>query len=298
MNGSIARTSGPIRGRLARLAVAGGVVLAATGAAVTAAAGPAQAAVIVNATAAAAGQVSQSSVAACPAGQFLTGAGGQIVGGTGDVTLTDVIPDLAAQTVTVWGHSNPGAAPPAYSVVAQAICVPGAAPANYQLVTAVSANNPNPIKSQPAACPAGTAVMGLGAQLAGASGQVFYQQIQPNAALAGGTVTAAASGGFAGNWQVTTHLICATPPAGIAAALVTATGPNNNASPKSQASPACPGNALTTGVGGQISNTAAGNVILSQMMANGGQNGSFSGGVSDGLFLANWSATTFNICWG
>jgi hypothetical protein len=57
-------------------------------------------------------------------GEFLTGAAGGINGGGGDVTLTDVIPDLAAQSVTVWGHSNPGAVPGAYEVVATAICVP------------------------------------------------------------------------------------------------------------------------------------------------------------------------------
>jgi hypothetical protein len=39
-------------------------------------------------------------------------------------------------------HSrNPGAVPGAYTVVAQAICVPCAVPANYQLVTANAAQD-------------------------------------------------------------------------------------------------------------------------------------------------------------
>ena len=283
------------RVRLRRLAVVAGLVVAGTGAAVIGAS-PAFAAVINNAAAAAAGTISQVSVAACPAGQVLTGAGGWIVGGAGDVTLTDVIPSLATQTVTAWGHANPGAAPGAYVVVAQAICVPGAPPPNYQLVTSVSANNGAPVKSQVVNCPAGTNLLGLGAQLANGNGEVFYQRIQPNAALNSATVTAGASGGYLGPWQVTAYAICATPPGVIG--LVAATGPLNNAAAKVQATGACPAGTITTGVGGQVSQPATGNVILDRITANAAQNAAVAGADSDGTFFPNWDLTSYNICWG
>jgi hypothetical protein len=283
--------------RLVRLAVAGCLVLAGTGASV-AAATPAAAAVVAATTAAAAGTVSANAVANCPAGEFLTGAAGSIVNGNGDVTLTDVIPDLATQSVTVWGHSNPGAVPGAYTVVAQAICVPGAAPANYQLVTSVSGNNPVPLKSQAVFCPAGTNLLGLGAQLDNANGEAFYQRIEPNATLTGGAVTAGASGGFAGPWQVTAYAICATLPAVLVGTLVNATGPSDSVAVKAQGSGVCPAGALTTGVGATVVASATGHVLLSALTANAAQDTATAVAVEDGLYLPPWDLTSHNICWG
>jgi hypothetical protein len=283
--------------RPARLAVAGCLVLAGTGASLVAAT-PAAAAVVAATTAAAAGTVSANAVAVCPAGEFLTGAGGAIVNGNGDVTLTDVIPDLAAQSVTVWGHSNPGAVPAAYDVIAQAICVPGAVPANYQRITAVSANNAMPYKDQLVFCPAGTNLLGLGAELDNADGQAFYQRIEPNAALTGGAVSAGASGGFAGPWQVTAYAICATLPAALVGTLVNATGANNSVSPKGQVSGACPAGAFTTGVGATVALSAAGNVLVSALTANAAQDTAGVVAVEDGLYFPPWDLTAHNICWG
>jgi hypothetical protein len=283
--------------RLARLAVAGCLVLAGTGASVVAAT-PAAAAVVGATTAAAAGTVSANAVATCPAGEFLSGAGGSIVNGNGDVTLTDVIPDLATQSVTVWGHSNPGAVPGAYTVVAQAICVPGAVPANYQLITSASANNPVPLKNQAVLCPTGTNLLGLGAELLNADGAVFYQRIEPNAALTGGAVTAGASGGFAGPWQVNAYAICATLPAALTGTLVSATGASNSVDLKAQASGVCPAGALTTGVGATVAASATGNVLISALTANAAQDNAGAGAVEDGLYLPPWDLTSHNICWG
>jgi len=285
------------RSKLARLGIAAGVLLAGVGAAITGAA-PAQAAVVNATTAAAAGTVSAVAVAVCPAGEFLTGAAGGVNGGGGDVTLTDVIPDLAAQSVTVWGHSNPGAVPGAYDVVATAICAPGAVPANYQLVVSPSANNGDPIKNQAVTCPAGTSLLGMGAELVGADGQAFYQRIEPNPALNAGAVTAGASGGFAGPWQLIGYGICATPPAGLVGTLVSATGPTNSASPKAQLTAACPAGALTTGVGGTVDFSATGNVLLSRIAVNAAQDTAAAGAVEDGPYLPTWNLTAHDICWG
>jgi len=284
------------RSTLTRLGAVAGLVVSACAVAVLTAT-PANAAVINATTAAAAGTVAASATATCPAGQFLSGAAGSVVGGAGDETMTDVIPNLATQSVTVWGHTNPGAvAPGAYTVVAQAICVPGNAPPNYVLITSASANNTDPIKDQVAVCPAGTNLLGTGAELLNADGNAFYRRIEPDPALTQVSVTAGAAGGFAGPWQLLAFAICATP--AVAGNLVTATGPFNSNDPKAQPSGACPMGALTTGVGGGFSLSAISNVMLIRVTANAAQNQAVSGAIEDGTYLPPWALTAYNICWG
>ena len=280
---------------LTRLGAVAGLVMSASAVAVLAAT-PANAAVINATTAAAAGTVAASATATCPAGQFLSGAAGSVAGGAGDVTMTDVIPDLGTQSVTVWGHSNPGAVPGPYTVVAQAICVPGNNPPNYLLIVSASANNADPIKDQVAVCPAGTNLLGTGAELRNADGNAFYQRIEPDPALTQVSVTAGAAAGFAGAWQLFAYAICATP--AVAGNLVTATGPVNSNDPKAQPSGFCPMGAITTGVGGGFSLSAIGNAMLIRVTANAAQDQAVSGAIEDGTYLPPWALTAYNICWG
>jgi hypothetical protein len=275
--------------------VAGLVVSASAAAVLTATA--ANAAVVNATTAAAAGTVSASATAFCPAGQTLTGGAGSVAGGAGDVTMTDVIPNLATQSVTVWGHSNPGAVPGPYTVVAQAICVPGNPPPGYTLIVSPSANNTDPIKNQVALCPPGTRVLGTGAELRNADGNAFYQRIEPDPALTNVSVTAGAAAGFAGPWQLFAYAICGAPP-NAGGALFNATGASNSTSPKVQASGACPAGTITTGVGGGVSASATGNVLLTRVTANAAQDEATAGAVEDGTYLPPWALTAYNICWG
>ncbi|MEV2242630.1 hypothetical protein [Micromonospora sp. NPDC049891] len=285
-----------IRSRLARLSGAAGLLLASTAVAVATGVGPAQA-TVVNVSVAGAFP-NQSAVATCPAGEFLAGGGGFIDGGGGDVTLTDIIPNLATQSVTVWAHTNPGGVAGAYNVVAQAICVPGAPPANYQRVTSASGSNVDPIKNQVAACPAGTDLLGLGAELRTANGEAFYQRIEPNAALTAGVVTAGAAGGFAGPWELVGYAICATLPANLTGTLVSLTGAANSVSPRGQVSGGCPAGALATGVGATVTDTATGNVLLTRVTATVAQNSAQAIAFEDGVYLPPWDLESHAICWG
>ena len=92
------RHTGGSRGRLAVLV---STSLAGVGAVLVTAA-PAQAAVVEVAVAAAPGVVAQTATAGCPNGDYLTGVAGGIVGAGKNVTLTDVIPNLATNSATVW----------------------------------------------------------------------------------------------------------------------------------------------------------------------------------------------------
>jgi hypothetical protein len=221
---------------------------------------PAQAAVVDVAVAAAAGVVAQSATATCPAGEYLTGGAGGIVGAGRNVTLTDVVPDLATNSVTVWGHTNPGGAP-GYSTVAQAICRPGAPPAGYYLEVQSSGANADTSKAVVATCQGATRLLGTGAEIIGASGQAFYRSILPSFASTSNTVTADAAFGFAGNWELIAYAICGTPPAAapvrVAQSTVGGADPVNS---KSQQSGTCPAGTAITGVGGSA--TAAGGATI------------------------------------
>jgi hypothetical protein len=258
---------------------------------------PAQAAVINNANPVPAGTTSAAAVATCPAGQILTGSGGSVTGGGGDVTLTDVIPDIAAGTVTAWGHVNAGGVSPAFTVTAQAICAPIAAPAGYTIVVRPGPINATPIKTQPAACPNGLRLLGTGAELVGGNGEVYYQSIAPDPALTSSVVTAGAAGGYAGTWGIVAYAICGLPPAGVVPQLYDLTGPVNSVSPKAQASPVCPAGMFTTGVGGTLSPSTTGSVLLAALGADLAQDMATAGGVEDGVYLPSWAVQASNICW-
>jgi hypothetical protein len=288
--------------RSARLAVLACATLAGVGA-VFAAAAPAQAAVVDVAVAAAPGVVAQSATATCPAGEYLTGAAGGIVGAGKNVTLTDVIPDLATNSVTVWGHTNPGGAP-GYSTVAQAICRPGAPPAGYYLEVQSTGSNADTTKAVAATCQGGTRLLGTGAEIIGASGQAFYRSILPNFALTSNTVTADAAFGFAGAWELIAYAVCGTPPG--AAPVREAQSTIGGADPvnaKSQQSSACPAGTATTGVGGSATATAgatiSGYVLVNQVSSNLAQDTATAEAVEgrNPGAAVSWYLSAHDICW-
>jgi len=294
MNGStrVRRRPGPTR--LTRLIAASGLLLAGAGAAVMVPS-PAHAAVVEVAVA---GNGAVTATAYCPANEFLSGGGGGIVGGGGDVTLIGIVPDLAAASVTVRAHDNPGGSPN-YTVVAQAICLRGAPPAGYQLVQNVSGAGAAASKNVVATCPGGTHLLGTGFNLMGAGGQAFLRWSVPDFNLTSNTVIADAAGGFANGWQAISYAICATPP-GATTRLGATTGANPTNS-KSAVTNACPGNSRTTGVGSAASTGAAvgGFVFVNRMSTNLGQQEATAEaveGLNPGAAVA-WDFAVFNICW-
>jgi hypothetical protein len=278
---------------LARFLAATGLAVAGT-ATVLAVATPAQAGVATTVVSAPAGTVVESATAFCPAGEHLTGGAGSVNLGGGLVTMTDVIPDLPTNSVTVWAHAN-SAAPPAFDVVAQAICAPGAPPANYVRVQSASPVNAAPTKTQVATCPANTLLLGTGLQLNAAFGQALPSRIAPNPAVNAVLGSATTIPGFAGNWQLITYGICGTPPNNVL--LRTSAGPINNVNPKSWSTLNCPPGWLTTGGGAELTPNAAGNVVLRQMTTNIPQDTVTAGGVEAWAFPQVWGLTAHNICW-
>ena len=294
MNSSTRVRCGPTPTRLIRLAMTAGMVLAGAGAAVTVAT-PAQAAVVEVAVA---GSGVVSATAFCPAGEFLSGGGGGVIGGGGDVTLTSIVPDLATASVTARAHDNPGGSPN-YSVVAQAICLPGLPPPNYTLKQNIDGPSAGASKNAVATCDPGTSLLGTGFDLDGAAGQAFLRWSVPDFNLTSHTVIANAAGGFGGVWQATSYAICATPPG-----LTTRRGHTSGSDPtnaKSATTIDCPGNSRTTGVGGAASTGPAvgGFVFVNRIGTDLAQQNATAEaveGLNPGAGVA-WDLDVFSICW-
>jgi hypothetical protein len=274
------------RRRLAALmvaAAAGGTVLVGTAA-------PASAVTAASTSAAGVSPVAAVAVATCPAGTSLVGTGGQINNGNGNVVMTDVIPNVATGTVTVWGHEN-GAYPLNWSVTAIAICEPVA----VVQVAAASAVNGAATKTLAVACPGATQLTGVGYQLNNGNGQVFPQLVQPAPGLGGATVSATEVAGYAPPWQLTAYALCASP-AGFAPQRLAAQNGPNSVSPKQAITGACPPGTDLFGTGADLSFTNA-NVVLDQMVPDPGQTTTTSRGDEAGAFAGNWSAFAYAICW-
>jgi hypothetical protein len=234
--------------------------------------------------------MSAFATATCPAGSVLVGAGGQIVPSSGNVVMTDVIPNVAAGTVTVWGHEK-GAWAFNWQVSAEAICdtqITGVV--RVAAASALSAATPKTVLPL---CPAGTTLTGTGYQLENGNGEVFPDDVIPNAGLTGTSVVAFANGGYAANWRLTGYSICANVPAGAAPVRVVTAGPFNGVSPKDSVA-TCPAGTDLVGVGGNLTG-GLGDVVLDQLQANPLLTQATARG--NEFAAANWSVTAWAICW-
>lgn len=270
------------------------MVLAGAGAAVAVAA-PAHASVVEVAVA---GNGAVTATAFCPAGEFLSGGGGGVIGAGGNVTLIGIVPDLATASITARAHDNPGGAPN-YTLVAQAICLPGAPPPNYGLEHSTDGPSVGASKNVVASCDPGTSLLGTGFELDGAGGRAFLRWSVPDFNLTSNTVIANAANGFGGAWEATAYAICATPPgATTRKAQTSGSDPTNS---KSATTDDCPGNTRTTGVGGAASTGTdiGGFVFVNQISTNPAQHKATAEAVEaldPGVGVA-WDLDVFNICW-
>jgi hypothetical protein len=229
-------------------------------------------------------------VATCPAGTVLVGTGAQVSPSTGNVVITAIIPDIVAETVTVWGQAK-GGWPGMWQIAAVAIC--DAQIAGVQLVKQSSVFDSNS-KGVTANCPAGTTLSGLGFQITNGSGEVFPDDLRPNPTLNGATFFAFENGNYALPWTLDGYSICAVVPVNHVAALVTLAGPNNMASPKSVTA-VCPVNSPNlVGLGGELTG-GLGDVVLDQLMPNIALDQATARG--NDFVMTNWSVTSYAICW-
>ncbi|MEO3925567.1 hypothetical protein ABGB07_17105 [Micromonosporaceae bacterium B7E4] len=233
---------------------------------------------------------SKSVVVNCPAGQRVYGAGGEITGGGGNVTLDDITPSLTLTNVLVTGVEN-GAFAGNWNVTGYAIC--GVNTLNLQRVQFTSPTNSVSPKSVFAGCPSGLRLYGLGAELNGAGGNVFLDDLTPNAALTGATLTGYENGAFAGNWNITGYAICGNASANMVRRVATSAAGSPVAASVTTA--ACPAGTRAHGVGAEL-NGAVGAVVIDDLRPNVGLPSATATGAENGAFAGNWTVTAYAIC--
>jgi hypothetical protein len=171
---------------------------------------------------------------------------------------------------------------------AQAV-VPG-----QQRVFATTPPSSTSAKSITVTCPAGTRVIGGGAEVTGWPGQEIITGYTPNAALTALTATAAEDDtGLIASWTLTAQAVCAAPLPGQVLRIATTAATSVN---KVAATPVCPvgtrvigAGANTVGATGNVRLTSVQpNVILSQVTAAAAEDLSGT--------IANWSLTAWSIC--
>ena len=277
-----------------RILALGAATAAAAAAVLLGGATPAQAIAnptVISVVTAAGAAGNASSTAACPAGLNLVGAGGRIAGAAGLVTMTDVIPDVAGNQVTVNGNEAGAGTGAAWAVEAVAICDPVIV--GVVRVSAVSPLDGVASKAVTAFCPVNTSLTGLGYQLRGAGGDVFPDDVVPT--LNSATV-AAFDNGAGATWSVESFALCAPVPAGAAPSIQTDTTGLNANPAKTITTPSCAAPDRTVGAGARMTG-ALGNAILTQMAPNPVATRGIASADAYNGFGGNWRLESFAICW-
>lgn len=156
----------------------------------------------------------KTATATCPVGKKLVGTGAEITGGRGEVVLDDLRPNggptLAPTAVTVGAYE---AEPymPDWTVTAYAICadpLPG-----LVQVTDSSDNSSTSPRAALMFCPTGKKLLGQGAEITGATGEVVFHALRsngsPTVAPTFAFVEAYEEDPFTPTWTVTVYAICA-----------------------------------------------------------------------------------------
>jgi hypothetical protein len=149
---------------------------------------------------------SKTSVAACPEGLRVLGAGAS-VSEPHQVTIDGMRPDPTLAFVTASAREDRTGFSGTWSVTAYAICAPP--PAGLQLVQRAGPLGSNEVADVSAGCPAGRHVIGTGAEIVNGSGRVGFDDVLANFELTRTTVLATEDeAGFDGDWRPVAYSIC------------------------------------------------------------------------------------------
>jgi hypothetical protein len=145
----------------------------------------------------------------CPPPLFTTGAGAELTGALGEVTLQDITPNLAFAHAMAREEDN---YTDVWWVKSYAICVsPLELGEVLNAYSATSAYNSADLKSATVSCPAGRHVVGAGGVAGNGSGEMVMDDITPNQTLTSVTAVGYETDPYSDNWLVEAHAICAGP---------------------------------------------------------------------------------------
>jgi hypothetical protein len=155
----------------------------------------------------AASSVDKFVTATCPAGKELVAPGADILSGRGDVSIEEMVPNLPTNSVTVLAHEeDPTTA--IWQARASVVCA-DPLPGRIRVFASSPSNSVSPKTTPTASCPAGTVLIGTGAETTGGAGEAAVESIDPNASLTGVTARAAEADGTTAPWIVSAFAVCA-----------------------------------------------------------------------------------------
>ena len=230
----------------------------------------------------------KSVTATCPAGTRVIGPGGDTTPGNGRVVLNQLRPNAALTSVTVHANEDEAGTPADWFLQAFVICA--APPTGLERVSATSASNSSN-KSIVATCPSGKRLLGNGAEITGAAGQVLLDGQLPNAKLNSVTANAVEDEtGTAANWSITAYAICANIVTGLQRVAVT--GGVDSASNRIATAP-CPTGKSAIGMGGTINGQGVLDALFPDPSLSNASISAFEDATGN---PGNWSVTAYAIC--
>jgi hypothetical protein len=156
----------------------------------------------------------KSATATCPPGKQVTGVGGEITGGLGEVSMNRLEPDTALKSVTVRAEEVGGNSGRQWSVQAYAMCANTIA-GSQRVSVSRFVTGVNSEATARAQCPAGQRLLGAGGAVdQSTAGRVILAGIRFEASTIADARGQEIPGGDAAAWRVTSHAICAPPLSG------------------------------------------------------------------------------------
>jgi len=227
--------------------------------------------------------------ASCPAGKQVTGGGGDITGGGGQVLIDGLVPEAAR--FGAFGAEDETGTTSDWLLRAYAICatpLPG-----LEVVSNESPFDSSSSKNASADCPAGKRVVGAGAVVVGGQGQVALDDVVASADLSGvGAVGIEDESGYANNWIVRAHAVCANPPPGLEL-VVARSDPDSD---PGSVTASCPSGENLLGTGAAIA-SGDGEVVLDDVRPNGALTSVTVTGFEDETGLGSeWTLIAQAIC--
>jgi hypothetical protein len=232
---------------------------------------------------------SKTIAATCLDGWQVTGVGGDITGGLGQVRLDELVP--ATSLVSVNGVEDETTFAGNWTLRSYAICatpLPG-----QEVVPATSPSNSLP-KSVTATCPAGKRVIGAGGATSGGTGvEVVLGKIEPNPGLTTVSVSAFEDETGTGSvWTLDAIAICANPPPGLELVSVERDADSDPGS----VTATCPAGKNLLGTGAEIDG-GAGQVMLDDVRPSAALTSNTVTGVEDETgTTTDWLLTAHAIC--
>jgi hypothetical protein len=149
----------------------------------------------------------------CPTGTKVIGGGGEILGGAGQVLLTALEPVSSTNSYLARGHEDEDGYAGDWQVTVYAMCA--SSPAGLEYVSRTGAPQSASVGTYVAVqCPTDKHLVGLGGRTNNGNGEVSLEGIGPFDPHEVLVPAAEDPNGFAGQWSLTGHVVCASPISG------------------------------------------------------------------------------------